>query len=71
MGRRSPAPLTDAFNEIKEGWRFIGTSPVVRSVMVGLGTGLIGGGMVAPLGPVFSAEVLHSGSAGFALGYRV
>jgi dTMP kinase len=65
--RRSPAPLTDAFNEIKEGWRFIGTSPVVRSVMVGLGTGLIGGGMVAPLGPVFSAEVLHSGSAGFAL----
>ncbi|MEA2901788.1 MAG: hypothetical protein QOH36_1675 [Actinomycetota bacterium] len=65
--RRSPAPLTDAFNEIKEGWRFIGTSPVVRSVMVGLGTGLIGGGMVAPLGPVFSAEVLNSGSAGFAL----
>ena len=65
--RRSPAPLTDAFNEVKEGWRFIGTSPVVRSVMVGLGTGLIGGGMVAPLGPVFSAQVLHSGSAGFAL----
>ncbi len=65
--RRSPAPLTDAFNEIKEGWRFIGTSPVVRSVMVGLGTGLIGGGMVAPLGPVFSSEVLDAGSAGFAL----
>ena len=39
----------------------------MRSVMVGLGTGLIGGGMVAPLGPVFSAEVLDAGSAGFAL----
>jgi len=65
--RRSVAPLTDAFNEVKEGWRFIGTSPVVRSVMVGLGTGLIGGGMVAPLGPVFSSAVLNAGSAGFAL----
>ncbi|HVF13013.1 MAG TPA: MFS transporter, partial [Acidimicrobiales bacterium] len=56
--RRSVHPLTDAYNEVKEGWRFIGTSPVVRSVMVGLGTGLIGGGMVAPLGPVFSSAVL-------------
>ncbi|HEX7277062.1 MAG TPA: MFS transporter [Acidimicrobiales bacterium] len=65
--RRSVAPFTDAFNEIKEGWRFIGTSPVVRSVMVGLGTGLIGGGMVAPLGPVFATAVLDAGSAGFAL----
>ncbi len=65
--RRSVAPLTDALNEVKEGWRFIGTSPVVRSVMVGLGTGLIGGGMVAPLGPVFSTAVLDAGSAGFAL----
>jgi MFS family permease len=65
--RRSVAPFTDAFNEVKEGWRFIGTSPVVRSVMVGLGTGLIGGGMVAPLGPVFSTAVLDAGSAGFAL----
>lgn len=65
--RRSVAPLTDALNEVKEGWRFIGTSPIVRSVMVGLGTGLIGGGMVAPLGPVFSSAVLNAGSAGFAL----
>lgn len=65
--RRSVAPFTDAFNEVKEGWHFIGTSPVVRSVMIGLGTGLIGGGMVAPLGPVFSSAVLGAGSAGFAL----
>jgi dTMP kinase len=53
--------------EVKEGWRFIRTSPVVRSVMVGLGTGLIGGGMVAPLGPTFSTRVLHAGPAGFGL----
>ncbi|MDQ6910623.1 MAG: MFS transporter [Actinomycetota bacterium] len=53
--------------EVKEGWQFIRTSPVVRSVMVGLGTGLIGGGMVAPLGPTFSTRVLHAGPAGFGL----
>src|SRR5205085_3043360 len=65
--KRGRIDLGRTFTEIKEGWQFIGTSPVVRSVMVGLGTGLIGGGMVAPLGPVFSAEVLDAGSAGFAL----
>ena len=35
--------------------------------MLGLGMGLIGGGMVVPLGPIFSAEVLHAGVAGFGL----
>ena len=53
--------------EVKEGWQFIRSSPIVRSVMVGLGTGLIGGGMVAPLGPTFSTRVLHAGPAGFGL----
>lgn len=53
--------------DLKDGWRFIGTSPVVRSVMIGLGTGLIGGGMVVPLGPTFSTEVLRGGPAGFGL----
>lgn len=59
--------LSRTFEEVKEGWEFIRTSPVVRSVMVGLGTGLIGGGMVAPLGPTFSTRVLHAGPAGFGL----
>ncbi len=35
--------------------------------MVGLGTGLIGGGMVAPLGPIYANQVLHAGPAGFGL----
>jgi dTMP kinase len=59
--------LGKTFTELKEGWAFIGTSPVVRAVMVGLGTGLIGGGMVAPLGPTFANEVLDAGPAGFGL----
>ena len=36
---------------------------MVRSVIVGLATGLIGGGMIVPLGPVFAKVILGSGSA--------
>ncbi len=59
--------LTRTFTEIKAGWKFIGTNPTVRSVMVGLGTGLIGGGMIAPLGPIYADQVLNAGAAGFGL----
>lgn len=64
---RAPIDLMRTFTEIKEGWKFIGTNPTVRSVMVGLGTGLIGGGMIAPLGPIYANQVLHAGAAGFGL----
>ena len=65
--QRAPIDLTRTFTEIKEGWNFIGTNPTVRSVMVGLGTGLIGGGMIAPLGPIYANQVLNAGAAGFGL----
>jgi dTMP kinase len=53
--------------DLKEGWHFIFINPKVRAVMVALSTGMIGGGMVVPLGPVFAEEVLGSGPAGFGL----
>ncbi|MBV8979584.1 MAG: MFS transporter [Acidimicrobiia bacterium] len=59
--------LRETFDELREGWRFIGGNPIVRSVMIGLGTGLIGGGMVVPLGPTFASKVLGSGDTGFSL----
>lgn len=68
--RTEPLPKLSfghAFSELADGWRFIGSSPLVRSVMLGLATGLIGGGMLVPLGPVFSTRVLGAGSAGFGL----
>ncbi|MCU1377377.1 MAG: hypothetical protein JWN29_360 [Acidimicrobiales bacterium] len=55
------------FRELREGWHFMFTDPVVRAVMIALATGLIGGGMVVPLGEVFSQDVLGGGSAGFGL----
>jgi dTMP kinase len=54
-----------AFHELREGWKFIFVTPVVRAVNVGLATGLMGGGMVVPLGTVFSIAVLGAGAAGF------
>ncbi|MDH3754044.1 MAG: MFS transporter [Acidimicrobiia bacterium] len=56
-----------AFHELREGWRFIFINPIVRAVMVALATGLIGGGMLIPLGPVFAQEVLgEDPAAGYA-----
>jgi MFS family permease len=53
--------------ELKEGLRFIRTNSAVRSVMLGLGVGLVGCGAVVPLGPIYARRVLGSGSAGFGL----
>jgi dTMP kinase len=57
--------LGQVFGEIKEGWSVVFINPIVRAVNVGLGVALIGGGMLVPLGPVFSVDVLHEGPAGF------
>ena len=57
--------LGQAFRDLKEGWQFIFVNPVVRAVNIGLATGLIGGGMLVPLGPVFSIRILQAGTAGF------
>jgi dTMP kinase len=53
--------------ELLEGFRFVGSNPVVRSVMIGMGAGLVGSGAVIPLGPIYAQEVLGAGSAGFGL----
>ena len=59
--------LRQTFRELAEGGRFIRQSAVVRAVILGIGTGLIGGGMVVPLGPVASAQIYGAGTAGFGL----
>jgi dTMP kinase len=59
--------LRSTLADAKEGWRFIGASPVVRAVIIGISTGLIGGGMLIPLGADYSDKVLHAGTSGFGL----
>lgn len=62
---RQAIRLGQAFEEAKEGWRFIRSNAVVRAVILSLATGLIGGGMMVPLGPVFAREVIGAGTRGF------
>ncbi|QGG96513.1 MFS transporter [Actinomarinicola tropica] len=59
--------LGAGIDDLKEGWQFAFLNPTVRAVNLGLATGLIGGGMLVPLGAVFSNEVLGEGEAGFGL----
>lgn len=65
--RRRRVDFGATFDEFKEGWRFIAVNRRVSAVMVGLGAGLIGGGMLVPLGPLFTEQVLGGGTAGFGL----
>ena len=74
--RRFRFDLGQVVAEIKEGWHYAVINPVVRAVNVGLACGLIGGGMLVPLGQTFSEEVLGAGPSGygvfvFALGLGV
>jgi dTMP kinase len=58
---------TATFRDISEGLGFIRHERVVRGVIIGIGVGLIGGGAMIPLGPVFAQQVLGGGSAEFGL----
>lgn len=59
--------VMQTYRDIVDGLRFIRSHALVRGVMLGLAGGLIGGGSIVPLGPVFAREVLDGGSAGFGL----
>ena len=76
LERRSRQPRADgasrvdfggAVRDLREGFQVIGKSRLVRSVMLAIATGLIGGGMLVPLGPRFAKETLGGGSAAFGL----
>jgi dTMP kinase len=56
---------TQTFRDIVEGFRYIRSNPLVRGVMIGLAGGLLGGGAMVPLGPLFARDVLGAGSGGF------
>ena len=59
--------LGAAVRDVKEGFAFIGQSRLIRAVMLAIATGLVGGGMLVPLGPRFAKETLGGGSASFGL----
>ena len=54
-------------HDAQEGWRYIRRTYRVRAVILGFCTGLIGRGMVVPLGVTYSVNILHAGTTGFGL----
>jgi len=55
------------WRDAKEGWRYIRDTYRIHAVILGFCTGLIGGGMVVPLGVTYSDTILHAGTTGFGL----
>lgn len=65
--RKKRVDVRQAVHDLKEGWHYIFINRTVRAVNLSLGIALIGGGMLIPLGAVFSTEVLGAGAAGYGL----
>lgn len=63
--RDSKLKLAETVRDIKEGLTYIAHEPRVRGVIVGLGVGLIGGGAMIPLGPVFAKAGIGGDAATF------
>lgn len=59
--------LGGAVRELREGWQFIAVNPIVRTVNVGLAVGVIGGGMLIPLGALFVNDVISGDDADYDL----
>ncbi len=66
-GGVSNLDLGGAIRELREGWQFIAVNPIVRAVNVGLAVGVIGGGMLVPLGALFVNDVISGDEADFNL----
>ncbi len=66
-GKRGSLDLGGAMRELREGWEFIAVNPIVRAVNIGLATGVIGGGMLVPLGEIFVNQVIDGDDADFNL----
>lgn len=75
--KKSPANETSAaidddkldvgsiWSEMRDGWRLVFGDPVLRAVNLGLAVGLVGGGMLVPLGTVYATEVLDADNRGY------
>jgi dTMP kinase len=59
--------VPSVFRSIWEGWRFIGKTPVVRGLVIGMVGAFAGAGVVVGLGYVYITYTLHGGSAGWGL----
>lgn len=71
-GRRAPRvreriDWSETYRQLVEGWHLIVANHTVRAVNLGMATGLIGGGMLIPLGAAYATEVFGAGASGYGL----
>src|SRR5208282_49998 len=59
--------VPSTLRSIWEGWRFIGKTPVVRGLVIGMVGAFAGAGVVVGLGYTYITYTLHGGSAGWGL----
>jgi len=57
--------VSSIWAEMRDGWRLVFGDPLLRAVNLGLAVGLVGGGMLVPLGTVYATEVLGVGNSGY------
>ena len=65
--RSGKISVPSTFRSIWEGWRFIGKTPVVRGLVLGMLGAFAGAGVVVGLGYPYITYTLHGGSAGWGL----
>ena len=65
--RSGKISVPSTFRSIWEGWRFIGKTPVVRGLVIGMLGAFAGAGVVVGLGYPYITYTLHGGSAGWGL----
>lgn len=65
VAKKKSLDFGSGYRDVKEGWAFILQSPRVKSVIIGLGVGMFGGGMLIPLSGGYNEFVLKAGDAGY------
>ena len=58
LGHRLSLVWKQFLKEVREGWKYVFDNDTVRPIGVGLAMGLIGGGMLVPLGLIYIKEVV-------------
>ena len=57
--------VSSIWTELRDGWRVAFGDPTLRAINLGLAVGLVGGGMLIPLGRVYAEEVLGADTRGY------
>lgn len=67
QGEGERLTLTDAFDDIRQGVRFLAEHPLTRAMTIGIVMGFAGAGAVIAVGPLYAGRVLGQPATGFGI----